>query len=251
MSLVNVTCLTIPTQEDEFTLHCDASRAGIGATLNVWRDGRQVPVAFYSKQLQGAQHHYSATELEGLAVFKSVHFFSHFLYGCRFDVFTDHKALVSLLRSRVLNRRLHGWVLQLLQFDFKISYRPGAENADADALSRQAWDSRDGDPWQNQDCDGDANESRQQGLRPAQSSLVGGDVGTSHSEQAQTETERRGVAAKAGATELQTDKRGVAAELQIDKRGVAAKPAQQNKDIVGQRPKQQTIESLCDKSSVM
>ena len=76
-------------------------------------------------------------------------------------------------------------------------------------------------------------------------------MGTSHSEQAQTETERRGVAAKAGATELQTDKRGVAAELQTDKRGVAAKPAQQNKDIVGQRPQQQTIESLCDKSSVM
>ena len=65
----------------------------------------------------------------------------------RFEVVTDHKALVSLLHSRVLNRRLHGWVLQLLEFDFTVQYRPGLENGDADALSRQAWDSRSGDPW--------------------------------------------------------------------------------------------------------
>ena len=81
VSLVNVVCLTIPTQEDSFTLHCDASGAGIGATLNVMREGKERPVAYFSKQLQGAQHHYSATELEGLAVFKSVHFFAHYL--CR------------------------------------------------------------------------------------------------------------------------------------------------------------------------
>ena len=169
VSLVDVCCLTIPTQEDTFTLHCDASGAGIGATLNVLRDRKERPVAFYSKQLQGAQHFYSATEL-GLAVFKSVHYFAHYLYGCRFTVVTDHKALVSFLHSRVLNRRLHGWILQLLQFDFVIVYRPGEENGDADALSRQAWDTREGDPWL-------AGESDV--LRPAPL-LVGGDVGTTH-----------------------------------------------------------------------
>ena len=178
VSLVNCCCLTIPTQEDTFTLHCDASGAGIGATLNVWRDGKERPVAFYSKQLQGAQHYYSATELEGLAVFKSVHFFAHYLYGCRFKVVTDHKALVSFLHSRELNRRLHGWVLQLLQFDFEITYRPGRENGDADALSRQAWDSRTGDPWQLE-----PGEEKEKGLRPAPSSVVGGDVGITHIEE--------------------------------------------------------------------
>ena len=170
VSLVDVCCLTIPTQKDVFTLHCDASGAGIGATLNVWRDGKEKPVAFYSKQLQGAQHNYCATELEGLAVFKSIHFFAHYLYGCRFEVVTDHKALVGFLHSRILNRRLHGWLLQLLQFDFVISYRQGRENLDADALSRQSWDSRSGDP---------INDSM---LRTAQSLVVGGDVGPTHIE---------------------------------------------------------------------
>ena len=127
-----------------------------------------------SKQLQGAQHHYSATELEGLAVFKSIHYFAHYLFGCRFVVLTDHKALVSFLHSRVLNRRLHGWILQLLQFDFEIQYRPGLENCDADALSRQAWDSRSGDPWQIEQT---IEEKEGAGLRPAQSFVVGGDVG--------------------------------------------------------------------------
>ena len=174
VSLVDVVCLTVPTQEDTFSLHTDASGAGIGATLNVMREGRKRPVAFFSRQLQGAQRNYSATELEGLAMFKSIHYFSHYLYGCRFEVITDHKALVSFLHSRILNRRLHGWLLQLLQFDFIIKYRPGLENGDADALSRQAWDSRAGDPWPG------IAPSGQEMLRPAESLKVGGDVGTTH-----------------------------------------------------------------------
>ena len=135
--------LTIPSQEDVFVLHTDASGAGIGATLNVMRDGVEKPAAYFSRQLQGAQRNYSATELEGLAIFKSVHFFAHFLYGRHFQVITDHKALVALLKSRRLNKRLHGWVLQLMDFDFDITYRPGKNNQDADGLSRQAWCSED------------------------------------------------------------------------------------------------------------
>ena len=91
--------LTVPSSEDLFILHTDASGAGIGATLNVVRDGVELPVAFYSKQLQGAQHRYSATELEGLAMFKSINFFAHFLWGKHFEVVTDHSALVQLLKS--------------------------------------------------------------------------------------------------------------------------------------------------------
>ena len=79
---------------------------------------------------------------------------------------------MSLLHSRVLNRRLHGWMLQLLEFDFVIKYRPGVENSDADALSRQDWDSKMGATWI-PDLD-----EEDQGLRAAQSFVVGGDVGT-------------------------------------------------------------------------
>ena len=142
--LCTVCALTIPSSEDCFSLNTDASGLGIGATLNVNRDGVEKPVAFFSRQLQGAQKLYSATELEGLAVFKSIFFFDHFLYGRKFLVYTDHQALVSLLRSKRLNKRLQGWILRLMEFEFEIIYRPGTANGDADGLSRQAWSIAEG-----------------------------------------------------------------------------------------------------------
>ena len=154
-------------------LNTDASGLGIGATLNVIRDGVEKPVAFFSRQLQGAQKQYSATELEGLAVYKSIFFFDHFLYGRKFVVFTDHQALVSLLRSKRLNKRLQGWILRLMEFDFEIIYRPGSANADADGLSRQAWSIHDGGAVSVEDK---VEECVQ--LRAAEISQVGGDVGT-------------------------------------------------------------------------
>ena len=170
-ALVNVCTLTIPSQEDCFCLHTDASGVGIGATLNVKRDGVEKPVAFFSRQLQGAQKRYSATELEGLAVFTAINFFDHFLYGRHFVVITDHQALVALLKSKKLNKRLYGWLIKLMDFNFEIIYRPGSEHGDADGLSRQAWSSAGADL-------GLLCEESEQQPRTAARSEVGGDVGT-------------------------------------------------------------------------
>ena len=170
VSLVNLCTLTIPSQRDCFSLHTDASGLGVGATLNVIRDGEELPVAFYSKQLQGAQKYYSATELEALAIFKAVHHFDHFLMGADFEVVTDHKALIYLLCAKKLNRRLYGWMLRLLDFTFSIVYRPGSKHQDADSLSRQAWNT------EQFGIHSDWDTSREQ-PRAAAGSFVGGDVG--------------------------------------------------------------------------
>ena len=66
--LCNVSDLCIPTCSDVYVMYTDASATGVGAALFAVRDGEEKPVSFFSKQLQGAQCQYSATELEGLAI---------------------------------------------------------------------------------------------------------------------------------------------------------------------------------------
>ena len=143
VSLVKLCVLTIPCQGDCFSLHTDASGLGVGATLNVIRGEEELPVAYFSRQLQGAQKFYSATELEMLAIFMAVMHFDHFLMGADFKIITDHRALVYLLSAKKLNRRIYGWMLKLLDFSFRIEYRPGERHQDADSLSRQDWCTED------------------------------------------------------------------------------------------------------------
>ena len=63
-------CISLP--EDVFSLVTDASGLGIGAVLQVKRDGQWEAAAFYSRQTRGAEQRYSATELEALAVVESI-----------------------------------------------------------------------------------------------------------------------------------------------------------------------------------
>ena len=94
--LCDMCLIYVPGPDDVYVLQMDASEGGVGAVLNVVRGGKTLPVAFFSKQLQGAERRYSATELEALAVFRSINFFAHYLYGREFTVYTDHQALVTM-----------------------------------------------------------------------------------------------------------------------------------------------------------
>ena len=142
VSLSNNVILTIPSISDTYTLHTDASGFGIGACLHVIREGQELPVAFYSRQLQGAEKNYSITELETLAIVASLKHFEYYVYGTTLSIFTDHKACTALLTSSVLNNRLKRMTLYLQDKDITINYRPGAESSNADGFSRQ-FDARD------------------------------------------------------------------------------------------------------------
>ena len=98
-------------------------------------------VSFFSKQLQGAQCRYRATELEGLAIYLYIMHYAPLLFGRHFTIRTNHRALVALLKSKVLNNRLHGCMLKIQAYDFVIEYHPGRQNVVADAFSRQFWSS--------------------------------------------------------------------------------------------------------------
>ena len=84
----------------------DTSGLGVGGVLQVWHDGNWEAVAFYSRQLRGAEERYSATELEALALVCTVEHFAYYLYSREFVAFTDQKPLMQLLTLDRLNPRL-------------------------------------------------------------------------------------------------------------------------------------------------
>ncbi len=136
VELCNAVSLCVPNVCDKFLLESDASSTGVGAALSVIRDGEKLPVAFFSRQLRGAQIRYSAQELEGLAVYEAVRHFGYYLYGQSFVVVTDHKGLLNLKDGKQENRRVYGWALKLADYNFKMEYRSGRSNGVADELSR-------------------------------------------------------------------------------------------------------------------
>ena len=149
-SLCNVCELTVPTSQDTFILQTDASQLGLGGVLSVIRNGEELPVAFFARQLRGAEKNYSATELEALGVVCGVEHFDHYLYDRAFVIYTDHKALCSLLTSKCLNR-LQRMALKLQQWTCEIVYHPGKLNGNADGLSRQEWPMKGEDDLQAED----------------------------------------------------------------------------------------------------
>lgn len=61
--------------------------------------------------------------------------FSDYLYG-HFAVYTDNNPFTYVLSTARLGATGHRWLAALASYDFSIKYRPGVNNADADALSR-------------------------------------------------------------------------------------------------------------------
>ena len=65
-SLCKNVVLCIPCPSDIFELCTDASTREVGSVLCVQRKEKELPVAFYSRQLRDPECRYSSTELEAL-----------------------------------------------------------------------------------------------------------------------------------------------------------------------------------------
>ena len=63
--------------------------------------------------------------------------FHDYLYGNQFSVYTDSNPLTYLLSSAKLDATGHRWVASLGNYNFKLIYRSGKANGDADGLSRR------------------------------------------------------------------------------------------------------------------
>ena len=137
-SILDATELAFPSEHAEIRLVTDASDAAMGAALEQKSAEDWRPVAFYSKKFNPAQCKYSTYDRELTAIYCAIRKFYYYLEGRKFDVITDHKPLMYALsqshdKAPAIRVRQ---VSYISQFDCKIVYRPGSENAVADALSR-------------------------------------------------------------------------------------------------------------------
>ena len=66
--------------------------------------------------------------------------FHEYLYGEHFEVYTDNNPLTYILTTARLDTIGQRWAASLANYNFKIFYRSGKLNVEADALSRIPWE---------------------------------------------------------------------------------------------------------------
>ncbi|MGB6314408.1 MAG: pol polyprotein, partial [Pseudolabrys sp.] len=121
-----------------FLVATDASAVGLGAVLYQLDPETEKPryIQFQARALRKSERNYSATKRELLAVVFALARFHHYIYGRRFTLYTDHRALVHLQTQPHLNAMMQSWYDQLFEYDFEVVHRPGIHNVLPDALSR-------------------------------------------------------------------------------------------------------------------
>ena len=128
-----------------FKVHTDASEQGLGAVLYQDQDDGTTRVIMYpSRYLSKSEKRYHSSKLEFLALKWSVcERFHEYLYGGKFQVYTDNNPLMYILTTAKLDTTRQWWVASLANYDFTIQYRSGKQNTEADALSRIKWQHED------------------------------------------------------------------------------------------------------------
>lgn len=117
-----------------------ASEAGVGAIL--WQrlgdKSKLHPVAFFSRKLSPAECNYDVGNRELLAIKLALEEWRHWLEGAThpFVIYTDHEYLRT---AKCLTPCQAHWSLFFSRFQFTLSYRLGAKNTKAEALSRLHW----------------------------------------------------------------------------------------------------------------
>lgn len=129
--------LAIFDQDLPINIYTDASLQGIGAVLKQTQfDGKEKPVAYFSRKLNDAQKKKKAVYLECLAIKEAVKYWQYWLMNKPFTVFSDHKPLENMNIKARTDEDLGELTYYLSQYNFEIKYAPGKNNIEADCLSR-------------------------------------------------------------------------------------------------------------------
>ena len=94
-----ITELTHFKRNRKIRIICDASKKRLGTVLQQQQENHDwKPVSFASRFLTNFEAKCSINELEFIAVVWAIEHFKNYIYGVKFQIFSDHKALASVLK---------------------------------------------------------------------------------------------------------------------------------------------------------
>jgi hypothetical protein len=99
--LTTMPVLVLPDVHKPFLAYCDASYTGLVCVLIQ----EAKVVAYSSRQLKVHEKNYPTHDLELAVVVHALKTWRHYLYGQKFDVYTDHKSLKYIFTQSELNMR--------------------------------------------------------------------------------------------------------------------------------------------------
>ena len=101
--------------------------------------GKMRTVAYASRSMTEIELRYPQIDRESLAIIWALEHWAEFLIGMRFKVQTDHKPMIPLLSTKLIDElpvRIQRFRMRLMRFDFAIAHAPGKLMYTADSLSR-------------------------------------------------------------------------------------------------------------------
>ncbi|UYV60622.1 K02A2.6-like [Cordylochernes scorpioides] len=116
LTLLNSQALIHYSMKLPLTLTCDASAYGISGILCHIVEGEEKPITFVSRTLSSAEAKYSQTEKEALAIVFATSKLRQYLFGRKFVLKSDHKALTTVFGNKrllppLIANRLHRYGL--------------------------------------------------------------------------------------------------------------------------------------------
>jgi hypothetical protein len=91
--------LALPEMNKPYEVYTDASKEGLGGVL---MQERRV-IAYISRKLKPREENYPTYDLELTAIVFALKKWRHYLYGVKFEIFTDHKSLKYIFTKKDLN----------------------------------------------------------------------------------------------------------------------------------------------------
>ena len=138
--LISAPILALPRFGEPFQLSTDASNFAVGCVLEQVQDGELRVIAYASQVLPPNKRKWSAFQREAYALLWASRKFRPYILGGKVSFITDHAPLTHLRNKESIPEKVQTYFLELEQYDYTLTHRPGKRHGNADALSRLSLD---------------------------------------------------------------------------------------------------------------